>query len=238
MRKERKWNNKINISTIITIVFIIIAVSCMNACGFFNSTSWKEEVLLHDGSKIIIKRLYHLGHPRTLDSTEKSNLDETVTFTLPGTNKEVSWKTDFRDSKPESSNLDLLVLDIVNGTPYIATNPRGCLAYNKWKRPNPPYIFFKYDGSYWKQISLEEFPAEISRVNVIIERPPAKLQESFYTVKQVNLQNRNLREEIFKTIVRTPLKESDLCPDWSHTDFKAPSPPSPVFQDSEGSLKK
>ncbi len=217
MRKKAngKWHNKISISFIVLLVFIAVLVTSINACGFFfgGSTSWKEEVLLHDGTKIVIKRFYDLGGKRELDSQEQRNLEETVTFTMPGMNKEITWKTDFRDEKPAPNSLDLLALDIVNGTPYIATNPRGCISYNKWKRPNPPYIFFKYDGNVWQRISLEEFPAEISKVNVIVERPPAALQKSFYTVEQVKERNRNLREEIFKTIVRTPLEESALCPE-------------------------
>jgi hypothetical protein len=208
-KESGKWNSKTGISMIALLVFITVLVTSINACGFFNSTSWKEEVLLHDGSKIVIKRSYHLGGKRTLDSKEKRNLDETVTFTLPGANKEIKWKTDFIDSKPEPNSLNLLALDIVNGTPYIATYAVGCIAYNKWERPNPPYIFFKYDGNGWMQIPLEEFPAEISKVNVIVGRPPAKLQKSFYTVTQVNEQNSNLREE-YKTIIRTPLKLGSL----------------------------
>jgi hypothetical protein len=202
---------------VLFISILIIGITSINACGFLGfggSTSWKEEVLLHDGSKIVVERLVHLGGKPTYDSHERRDLDETITFILPGSSKKVIWKTDFRDSKPEPNSLDLLVLDIVNGTPYIATNPAGCIAYNKWKRPNPPYIFFKYDGNDWQRIPLEEFPAEISKVNVIVGRPPAKLQKSFYTVEQVKEQNHNLREEIFKIIVRTPLEESALCPEW------------------------
>jgi hypothetical protein len=198
-------------------------------------------VLLHDGTKIVIERLYHLGGKPSLDSHEQRKLDETVTFTLPGTNKKITWKTDFRDSKPEPNNIHLLVLDIVNGTPYIATTPFGCIAYNKWKRPNPPYIFFKYDGNDWQRIPLEEFPAKISKVNVIVSRPPAELQKPFYTVEQVNEKNSNLHAEIFKTIVRTPLKPGSYgisCPDWSASRYTSPIAPSPISQESNRNVKK
>jgi hypothetical protein len=217
MKKQREWNNKTSFNNIIILIFIFIGVTCMNACGFLfgGSTSWKEEVLLHDGSKIVIKRFYHLGRKPTLDSHERQNLDETITFTLPGSNKKITWKTNFKDSKPEPNSLDLLVLDVVNGIPYIATYPAGCISYNKWKRPNPPYIFFKYDGKEWKQIPLEEFPVEISKVNVIVGRPPAKLQKSFYTIEQVNEENSDIHEEKYKIIVRTPIKTigREGCPE-------------------------
>ena len=209
MRKKENgsWHNKISISFIVLLVFIAMAVTSINACeylGIGNTMSWKEEVLLHDGSKLVVKRIFHLGSKPTFDSTERRALDETVTFKIPGSNKKITWMTDFRYMLPEPNSLNLLVLDIVNGTPYIATYPAGCIAYNKWKRPNPPYIFLKYDGKEWKQIPLEEFPAEISKVNVIVGKPPEELKKSFYTVEQVNEQNHNLRE-VYKKIVRMPL---------------------------------
>jgi uncharacterized protein (UPF0333 family) len=223
MRKEndkRVINKKTGISFIALLVFIAMVITSINACGYFgigNTMSWKEEVLLHDGSKLVVKRIFHLGSKATFDSTERSAIDETITFTLPGSNKKIIWKVDFRDSKPEPSGLNLLVLDIVNGTPYIATYPAQCRAYNKWERPNPPYIFLKYDGNVWKQISLAEFPPEINKVNVIVGRPPAKLKKSFYTVEQVKEQNRDIHDEVYKTILRTPLKPGSYgidCPEW------------------------
>jgi len=213
MKKENgRWNNKTNISIII-LIFIFIGVTNMNACGFLGfggSISWKEEVLLQDGSKIVLERLVNLGSKPSLDSHEREDLDETVSFILPGSNKKIIWKTDFRDSKPEANSLNLLVLDIVKGTPYIATYPAGCIAYNKWKRPNPPYIFFKYNDNNWLQIPLQEFPAEISKVNVIVGRPPAELLRPFYTAEQVDEQNHDINTEAYKTIIRTPLKPGAL----------------------------
>jgi hypothetical protein len=208
-KRERDLKNiKISVGMIILIIFSFVSFSGCAAgfLGFGNSMEWKEEVLLHDGSKIIVERFFHLGSKPTLESTERQALDETISFTLPGANKNITWKTDFRNSNPEPNCLNLLVLDIVKGTPYIATYPAGCIAYNKWNRPNPPYIFFKYDGKDWKRISLEEFPMEINKVNVIVGKPPAKLLKPFYTVEQVNLENHDIHTEEYKTILRTPIK--------------------------------
>jgi hypothetical protein len=237
MKEKRELSYKTSISIISLIVFVVIGFT-NNASGFFGfggTEKWKEEVLLHDGSKIVVERFFHLGSKPTIDSRERQALDETVSFILPGSNKKITWKTDFRDSEPEPNSLNLLVLDIVKGTPYIATYPAGCIAYNKWKRPNPPYIFFKYDGKDWKRIPLEEFPAEISKVNIIVGSPPAELLKPFYTVEQVNEQNYDIHEEAYKTIVRTPM-EGVGCPDWSssrYTDFKAPIPITPKVKGTE-----
>lgn len=167
--------------------------------------SWKEEVLLHDGQIIVVERFYNLGSYSSIESKERDVLDETVTFSLSGTGKKIIWKTDFRDSVPEPNSLNLLVLDIVNGTPFVAAYPAGIIAYNKWGRPNPPYVFFRYDGKAWQQILLEEFPKEINKVNVIVGSPPAKLLKSFYSVDEVKKQNSGITTKEYKTILRTPL---------------------------------
>ena len=191
----------------VAVALMLCAVSsCALAfLGLGNSMSWKEEVLLHDGSILVLERHYNLGGRPTLDSRERAAIDETVTFTLPGTNKAVSWKTDFRDSIPEPNGLNLLLVDIVGGMPYIATYPVGCIAYNKWKRPNPQYIVFKYEGGNWKHISLEEFPKELAMTNVIVGRPPGDLLKPFYKVADVQERNYYLPPE-YKAILREPVK--------------------------------
>ncbi len=120
-------------------LLLMMGVSMSADAELFGHTmSWKEEVLLHDGSKIVAERFYNLGGYPTIDSRERKSLDETVTFTLLGSNKKITWKTNFKDSEPEPNSLNLLLLDVVKGTPYIATYPAGIIAYNKWGSPNPP----------------------------------------------------------------------------------------------------
>lgn len=138
----------------------------LNACAT-DTVKWKEEVLLHDGNKIIITRTNTydpkgLREPFQPDPLKKS----TLTFTVPGTKQTViMWKSDF--GRGYQDNLSLLLLDFLNGVPYIATHPKFCHGYNKWGRPNPPYVFFKYDGE-WKRIPLEELPAGFKEANVIL----------------------------------------------------------------------
>jgi len=205
--------------------------------------SWKEEVLLHDGKKIVVDRSYTLGGYPTLESRERAALDETVTFSLPGTNKKIIWKTDFRDSEAKPNSLNLLLLDISRGIPYIATYPAGCIAYNKWKRPNPPYIFFKYEGNKWKRILLEKFPAELVKANVIVGRPPTDLLKSHYTVEQVNERNYYL-EKKYRIILREPLaNEGHFCPELVRDDGGWVSPggakaPIPITRRNPSDVKR
>ncbi|MGA7178057.1 MAG: hypothetical protein WBX11_00520 [Thiobacillaceae bacterium] len=194
-----------------TIGLVLALGVSMSACS--GSKSWKEEVLLHDGQKMVVERYFNLG-PATIESSERPELDETVTFMLPGTNQKVTWKTDFNDFSPDLNDLSILLLDVVKSVPYIAARPAGCIGFNKWKRPNPPYILFKYVGKTWKRIPMEEFPAELTKINVIVGSPPTELLKSFYTIEQVNEQNQGIRAEGYKTIIRKPFAiEENRCPE-------------------------
>jgi len=69
--------------------FILLTVLGLSACAGrlgFGSSSWKEEVLLHDGRVAIAERFYTLGGYPTLDSKERKAVNQTVTFTLPDPN--------------------------------------------------------------------------------------------------------------------------------------------------------
>lgn len=45
-----------------------------DASLFGGSKSWKEEVLLHDGKKMVVERHFNLGPP-SFESTERKELD-------------------------------------------------------------------------------------------------------------------------------------------------------------------
>lgn len=191
-------------------IALLLTVASMNTdAAIFGiggkSMTWHEEVLLHDGQIIVAERSYNLDGFPTIESRERSALDETVIFNLPGTKQKIIWKTDFRDAVPEPNSLNLLLLDIVKGVPYIVTYPAGCIAYGKWKRPNPPYVPFKYEDGEWTLISMSELPTELSRPNVIVGRPATSLLKTYYTAEQVEKENRDIHQPEYKTILREQL---------------------------------
>lgn len=197
------------------LLLLLAATLSLTACsglpGIAHSMDWQEEVMLHDGRIVIAERHYNLSGYSTPASTERSAVNQTVTFTLPATNQRIIWQTDFRDTVPELNSLNLLLFDIVNGTPYIATYPAGCVAYNKWQRPNPPYVLFKHEQDGWKRISMTEFPAELKKTNVSVGRPAAELLKPYYTVEGINERNYYL-EPKYKAILREAVaNEGSSC---------------------------
>jgi hypothetical protein len=208
---------------------LLMLGSTISACS--TTMRWKEEVKLHDGQIIVAERFYNLGGYAYLDSSERTPLDETVTFKLPN-GKSIEWKNDFRDSVPEPNSLNHFRFDIVNGVPYLATYPAGCISYNKWGRPNPPQVFFKYANDQWQRIMPDELPPQLIgySANVIVGRPASSLLKSFYTVEGVNAKNHYISTPEYKTILREPVKGGDSvvsCPDFNsqqYRSFKAPLP--------------
>lgn len=191
-------------------ISIMIFGGSMSACATGGSgTSWKEEVLLHDGSTLIVERSFSRGglHEPGQGSPIK---EQDITFTMPGSGKTVTWQSEFSEDVGRS-NFNLLALDILNGTPYIVAEPNLCLSYNKWGRPNPPYVSFKYDGQTWLRIPLAELPAEFKQPNVAITVDDADLfreidKQAVVSVAAIKTLNSRLTQPEYKTILRETIK--------------------------------
>ena len=163
-RIGRFWNWR----TVLGGLLVAGAVMTTAQAGWFRlgGTSWKEEVRLQDDSTIVVTRLIYL-HSRHEMGQKPGVSEERIIFTLPGTNHRATWVSEY-SKEIGRSNLKPIALHIQSGTPYIVTVPNLCLAYNKWGRPNPPYVIFKYDGKAWQRIPLSKLPPELKEINLSI----------------------------------------------------------------------
>ncbi len=132
---------------------LTVGISMSVNAGLFGlgGMNWKEEVLLHDGSRIVVKRSQSYGGRHEIGQTPPIKEQE-ITFTVPGSGEHVTWKSEYGEDIGRA-NFIALALHIRHGIPYIVAEPHLCLAYNKWGRPNPPYVVFKYEGKEWKHIA-------------------------------------------------------------------------------------
>ena len=176
------------------LVSSLVVLVEMSACAVvgglpLGEDSWKEEVLLHDGSKLVITRSQTYGGSHEIGQPPPIK-EHTVAFTLPHTNKTITWSSEY-GKEVGRTNFHLLAVHVLNGTPYIVAEPNLCLSYNKWGRPNPPYVFFKYDGTAWQRIPLEEFPVEFKSINVVIglsrQFVDAMVKQGVVPVEQIQL---------------------------------------------------
>ena len=192
--------------------FLALLLSLANTSAFgFGSTSWKEEVLLHDGSKIVVSRSVDRGGRHEIGQQPPIK-EQSLTFTLPQEKERVTWKSEFSEDIG-LADFQPLLLDISQGSAYVITNPVGCLAYNKWGRPNPPYVVFKYESKEWKRISLHELPAEIRAPNIIFGSPDnhvEKLGTNFVKAEDVQKINSSLRQPEYRSILREEVKSGAI----------------------------
>lgn len=183
-------------------LFLMMGAS-ISACS---AVSWKEEVLLHDGNKIMVSRSQSHGGRREIGQPSPIK-EQSITFTEPSSNKSITWRDEFSEEIGHS-NFNLLALHILNGIPFIIASPDGCLSYNKWGRPNPPYVIFKYDDNAWRRIQQSEFPAEFKNINLVINTLAHEIEissQSPVRAELVKKLNGSLEQPEYKTILREAL---------------------------------
>ena len=178
----------------------------MNAqAGLFGigGTSWKEEALLHDGQKIIVERTLERGGRHEigqLPSYTKQNL----AFTHPTTGQSITWEDKATEDLGTSSFLPM-ALDIYQEAVYLVLKPMGCLSYNKWGRPNPPYVVFKHGGKTWERVPLQELPLATNAPNLISSSPDTEVERlgtRFVDAEAIRRFTNEYRQPEYRSIVR------------------------------------
>lgn len=209
-------------SLLSTIGLVLTLGVGMSACA----KDWKEEVLLHDGKKIIVERSVERGGRHEIGQQPPIKA-QSLTFALPATSERITWKSEYSQDLGLADFMPML-LDIVQGKAYVVSDPVGVLSYNKWGRPNPPYVIFKYEDNVWKRIPLLELPAEITTPNLIVSSPDNKVDQigkSFILAEDIKKINSSLTQPEYKNIVRVPLDHWKSRPE--HKGPKAPHPITP-----------
>lgn len=197
-----------NLLKILKIVSLVLSlgVSINASASFlgFGEVRWKEEALQNDGSTIMVTRSQSHGGRHQIGQIPPIK-EQSLTFTLPHSDKVITWK-DEATSDVGYANFDVMALYVLHGTPYLVTSPDKCLAYNKWGRPNPPYVFFKYDGASWQRIPLSEFPTEFKNFNLITSTPDDENELTSQSPIQPDIIrkfNNRLTQPEYRTILRT-----------------------------------
>jgi len=168
--------------------------------------AWKEEVLLHDGSTIIVERTVKRGGRHEIGQ-EPPIKEQSLTFTLRNTREKITWEDGYTEDVGSANFLPML-LEVGEDRAYLVVHPMGSLSYMKWGSPNPPYVIFKYQDSRWSRIALPELPAEFTRPNLIFSSPDDEAKKSRQRIVSVEVIKRlynGYRQPEYKTIVRTPL---------------------------------
>jgi hypothetical protein len=186
-----------------------VTISACAQLGRSGTDTWKEEVLLHDGQRIVVERLQTYGGRHEVGQGPPIR-EHTIRFVLPGSGESVAWTSGY-DQDLGRTDFNLLALHISQGTPYLVAKPNLCLSYNKWGRPNPPYVIFRYErDSGWRRIPFNELPPEFETVNLVIDSVADArilMTQRVITAERVKELNDQLTQPEHKKILRQPLKE-------------------------------
>jgi hypothetical protein len=91
-----------------TAISLVILGAGMSACA--DGTSWKEEVLLHDGSRLIVERsVVRKGRHEPFQRPPIG--EESLSFKHPVTHERIRWKDKYGDDVG-MSNFGLLMLEV------------------------------------------------------------------------------------------------------------------------------
>lgn len=205
MKANRRWLKQMT-----KLGFLLAMGTSMSAeAGVFGfgGDSWKEEVLQNDGSTLIVKRSQSYGGRREVGQSAPIK-EHTASFVLSGSGKTITWTSEYSDDVGRA-NFTLLAIHLVAATPYIVAYPNLCLSYNKWGRPNPPYVIFKHDGNGWQRIPLEQLPADLTTFNVVISLQTYDVDRmvamDLVSAKTIAKLNGELRQAELKSILREPV---------------------------------
>ena len=215
-------------------VFLMMGISMSAKAGLFGlvGTSWKEEVLLHDGSKIVVARSVERGGRHEIGQKPPIK-EQSLSFIVPVINRIITWE-DRRSEDLGSANFLPMLLDIFKDVPYLVAYPMGCLSYNKWGRPNPPYVIFKYDKKEWKRIPLQELPTELKMPNLIFSSPDTeaeKLKVSLITSEMIRKLIGSYKQPEHRSILRVAVKGGEgltSCPDYNSQQYRSSKAPLPM----------
>ncbi len=226
-------------STISLILTLGVSMNAGAGLFGFGGTRWKEEVLLHDGSKIIVERSVERGGRHEIGQKPPYK-EQSLSFTMPSSHQTIRWEDHYSEDIGTANFLPML-LDISDGVAYLVVSPMGCLSYNKWGRPNPPYVVFKHDDKDWQRVPLTELPDEIKTPNLIFSMPDIKVEESgkrFMSAEMIKAITAGYKQPEYKAILREAIKNAGQgCPElvrieggWgSPSGAKSPIPISPVI---------
>lgn len=195
---------KVNLMVVISTVLL---GACMSTGAIGSGERWQEEVLLHDGRKVVAERYVQRGGRHEIGQ-KGAYVEQTLAFKLPDSNQTVEWKDSLSPDLGTASFLPML-LDIAQGVPYLVAYPMGCLSYNKWGRPNPPYVVFRYDAKTWQRIPLDSLPQELKTPNLIFSDPDTTVEQMGKRVVSAEAIQRivaGTKQAEFKSIIRQVVK--------------------------------
>lgn len=197
--KKRRINLKLTAALFLTAILI---------AGCATSPHWREEAKLPDGGTALVNRYLVYGNVLDQEFSESSQgrpvKGSGLRVELPSGGWSSWWE-----------ELGLYPLAVGRGDEgfYLATMPSLCGDYDKWGRPVPPYVFFRYEGREWKRVTLEFVPENMVNTNLAYvgrSSLPYVLTKDVVRPSDLGRLNKGLSDEVLH-IYRSGVKGFEGC---------------------------
>ena len=209
---------------LLTVGLVLGLSACIGTAGAAGAggDTWQEEVLLHDGQRMVIERSQTYGG-RSEPGQSGPIADHTIRFIVPKGQQTITWNSPY-DHDIGRTSFFLLAVHVKDQVPYVVAEPNLCLSYNKWGRPNPPYVIFKWEANGWQRIGMDALPTEFTTTNVIrsIQQVQARQWSGLGVIKAEKVAQINGVAETaqYRSILREAMP-AGKCPQYSSSP-KAP----------------
>ncbi len=223
---ERKNNSKLTPLALTPLALLLMAlffIPLLSACdqieksrqigkvleqafGDIGTTAlvWDEEVPLHDGSVIVIKRReVKSGGGFPINSMNPRGITRSYEFCYPPMG--LYWKSK-GEYEPE-------ILAVVEGKAYVKvpiSSSESCMFHGY---PETNAIYFVWENHAWKKILYEQFPKAVRRTNLLLEAFGIKPEKDVHGLVTV-FQKEN-RDSIYGAMRRTKGRIQSLT-DYPH----------------------
>ena len=129
--------------------------------------SWVDMARSHTGQQITVNRVveYHLGQGELSQALTRYPTQFSLKFTNPVTGERVSWEGE-RYVHP-------VLLDVVNGTPWLVINSSRLNSNSKdYGCPEIAYAFLSYKQGRWMPVTPSSAPSELRNANLSYDYGP------------------------------------------------------------------
>jgi hypothetical protein len=152
-------------------------IVCLSSCGFGGPTQkkWTEDVLLDDGSTIVIKRTATFMESSAWSGGSYSAVESGATLAFTGTLETLSaWTVPLIP-------MVLYKDPAARGQWVIVATTTSCEVWNARGGPVPPYWEYRLTDNDWKEVSLSESsldrPANLFTGYTVLESRHVTVQE-------------------------------------------------------------
>jgi hypothetical protein len=172
-------------------------------------TGWKEEALQPDGTKLVVER--NVARKGRHEIGQRPPIgNQSLLFVIPGSGEKVRWEDPYSEELG-GANFNVMLAGVSGDAAYVLAAPAGCLSYNKWGRPNPPYVAFRYRNKEWQRIPMQAFPAEFIAPNLIISSPDdeaEKIGKPIISVEEIRQANQGFQQAEYQSILREAINNA------------------------------